>query len=342
MKSDNVLRGLPELYQLYRWANEPSSIYKVSTLCTVECGEELLPVYQFDLGASDVTKPTVIFVGGVHGVERIGTQVLLSFMHTLFERCHWDTSTASLLASINIVFIPLLNPGGMLLKTRANPNGVDLMRNAPLDAKGSVSGLLGGHRISRILPWYRGTQSAGMELESGLLCDVVMKSIGASPFTISVDCHSGFGNRDRIWFPYAYTADPFDDIGAMYSLRQLFRKTHPTYSFYRIEPQAHQYTTHGDLWDYVHLNTMESRAGVYLPLTLEMGSWLWVKKNPSQLFNTLGVFNPVKPHRHERVLRRHQCLFEFLIRASASYKGWLPESEDKQDRVHQAIDHWYK
>lgn len=341
MKSEKVLRGLPELYQLYRWANEPSSIYTVTTLCTVACGEDMLPVYRFDIGANDTAKPTVFFVGGVHGVERIGTQVLLSFMHTLFERCQWDSSMAAILASINVVFIPLVNPGGMLLRTRANPTGVDLMRNAPVDAKGKVSGLLGGHRISRILPWYRGARSAGMELESGVLCEVVKKCVEVSPFTISIDCHSGFGNRDRVWFPYAHTADPFADIGAMFALRQLFRKTHPTYSFYRIEPQANQYTTHGDLWDYVHLNTLASRGGVYLPLTLEMGSWLWVKKNPSQLFNTLGIFNPVKPHRQERVLRRHQCLLEFLMRAASSFKDWLPDSLDKQDWVHQGIEHWY-
>ena len=32
------------------------------------------------------------------------------------------------------------------------------------------------------------------------------------PFSIVVDCHSGFGTRDRVWFPYAHTARPMANV----------------------------------------------------------------------------------------------------------------------------------
>lgn len=324
-----------------RWLEQHDLPARIQTLNAVEVDGDCLPIYSFEMGSSDPKSPTIIFTGGVHGVERIGTQVVLSFMHTLFHRLDWDESMNALLKHVRLIMVPLVNPGGMLKRRRSNPNGVDLMRNAPIDAMGKVPFLLGGHRYGRIFPWYRGKADAPMQVESAALCQLVEQVVHESEFVISLDCHSGFGHQDQVWFPYAYTPDPFDDIGEMFALRLLFRRTHPNYSFYLIEPQSRNYTTHGDLWDYVYRNTLPKRKGTYLPLTLEMGSWLWVKKNPAQIFNALGVFNPVLPHRQERVLRRHQCLMEFLIRATASFKNWLPRSSDRRDWMHQAIEYWY-
>ena len=342
MRSDKVVNSLPELYQLDRWAQAESGFYRVKVLTEIRCRGDSLPVYRFELGSGDPRHPTVVFLGGVHGIERIGTQVLLSYMHTLFQQLQWDDGLNNLLNNLRVVFIPLVNPGGMLLKRRANPNGVDLMRNAPLDGEGKVSFMLGGHRFSRRLPWFRGRSAVVMEPEAEAVRREITAISEQTECLITLDCHSGFGRIDRIWFPFAYTPDPFDNIGDVFALRLLFRRTHPNFSFYRIEPQSHQYTTHGDLWDYLYLSTRARRKGIFLPLTLEMGSWLWVKKNPRQIFGTLGMFNPMMPHRHERVLRRHQTLFDFLLRAANANKNWLPGSEEKREWMNRAIDYWYQ
>jgi hypothetical protein len=76
-----------------------------------------------------------------------------------------------------------------------------------------------------------------------------------------------------------------------------------------------------------------------LPLTLEMGSWNWVRKNPFQLFSSHGLFHPTKPHRVKRVLRSHLILFEFLLQATAAQAHWLP-SVDSRNAV-EANDLWY-
>lgn len=65
-------------------------------------------------------------------------------------------------------------------------------------------------------------------------------------------------------------------------------------------------------------------ASIFLPMTLEMGSWLWIRKNPRQLFTRHGIFNPIKEHRIRRVLRRHATLLEFLTRAAFGAQRWLP------------------
>jgi hypothetical protein len=67
---------------------------------------------------------------------------------------------------------------------------------------------------------------------------------------------------------------------------------------------------------------------VLLPLTLEMGSWTWVRKNPLQAATSLGRFNPVKPHRRRRTLRRHLPLLDFLFRAARSSHLWARFDEE--------------
>jgi len=111
---------------------------------------------------------------------------------------------------------------------------------------------------------------------------------------------------------------------------------------YVFEPQSHQYLTHGDLWDHLHLAAVAASDRVFLPLTLEMGSWLWVKKNPRQLFSRHGIFNPLIEHRQQRVLRRHLALLDFVMRAAVSHRHWLPEGAQREALHQTALDRWYR
>ncbi|MEO7641920.1 MAG: zinc carboxypeptidase, partial [Ramlibacter sp.] len=99
--------------------------------------------------------------------------------------------------------------------------------------------------------------------------------------------------------------------------------------------------THGDLWDHLYLQACREGTGVLLPLTLEMGSWLWVKKNPRQLFSRHGIFNPLIAHRQQRVLRGHLPLLDFAVRAAASWRSWLPEGVERDQHHKAALQRWY-
>ena len=337
-----VSPSLPaELVELQRLVERGGPRVRQRVVCEVAVGEVRLPVPVVTLGSEDPQAPAFGVFGGVHGLERIGAEVALAFLRSLVGRLAWDRLLLHQLETLRVVVMPLVNPGGVWRGTRANPRGVDLMRNAPVEADDRAPFLIGGQRIGPGLPWYRGALGAAMEAESQALCRVVEDELLARPFSLAVDCHSGFGLHDRIWFPYAHTARPIPHLAEMHALNALLDEAH-THHRYVFEPQSRQYLAHGDLWDHLYLRACAQPGRVFLPLTLEMGSWLWVKKNPRQLFSRHGLFNPLIEHRQQRVLRRHVGWLDFLARAASSPQGWLPDGAARIRHETQALERWYR
>jgi hypothetical protein len=311
----------------------------IRAVCDVEAGRSRFPVYVATLGATDPAAPAIGFFGGIHGLERIGTLLLIDFLRTLLYRLEWDELLQAQLAQVRLVFMPIVNPGGMWAMTRSNPNGVDLMRNAPHSAEGRVPFLAGGQRLGPWLPWYRGATGAPMEQEAAALLRVVEEELLSRPLSFALDCHSGYGFRDSVWFPYAKSTKHIAHLPELFVLKAMFERAHPHHG-YSFGPQSMQYLAHGDLWDCAY---DRARApAIFLPLTLELGSWLWIKKNPLQVLRREGIFNPIKAHRIERVLRRHATLLDFLLRAAYCAKRWLPVGEPRQQLMTRAVEHWYR
>lgn len=328
--SVNTLAALDALIQ------EHAERVRCETLLPAAAIGASAPVRALHLGSTAADAPCAIIVGGVHGNERIGVEVVVAFLHSLLTQARWDALMQDLLARIRLVVVPLVNPFGFVHGLRGNAQRIDLMRNAPIDAA-RAHWLLGGQRLSPRLPWYRGTELAP---ESRALVDLVQRESAKSPLTISVDCHSGFGATNRIWFPWAHRCDPIPHLPEIYALRNLFRETFPNHVAYRIEPQCQHYMTHGDLWDYLYAESLERPHGPLLPLTLEMGSWLWVRKNPWQIFSRHGLFNPLVPHRRKRILRQHLVFLNFILSAVANRASWLPEAHQRPAVAASARAHW--
>jgi hypothetical protein len=332
---------LPELAALERIIELGGARLDTRTVCEVSLASGArFPVHAVALGNPSIDVPAVGYFGGVHGLERIGAEVVIAYLHSLVMRLQWDSTLHRQLESVRLVFMPLVNPGGMALGTRANPNGVDLMRNAPVDALEPVPFLVGGQRISAGLPWFRGLKGVPMEPENLAVVEVVEQELLSRRFSLSVDCHSGFGRRDRIWFPYAHTRAPIAHLAELHALKSIFVQSH-SHHRYIIEPQSGQYLAHGDLWDHLYQQACIDPARVFLPLTLEMGSWLWVKKNPRQLFSRHGMFNPLIEHRQQRVLRQHQLLLDFLSRAASGHQLWQPLGDARAPHHARALQDWY-
>jgi hypothetical protein len=313
----------------------PSSIGRREILVEIRHGGEVWPIESIELGSEDPSAPTLLLVAGVHGLERIGVQVVLTYLDSIAKGLEWDTLLASALEQVRLILIPVLNPSGYARFTRSNANGVDLMRNAPVDSPEAAAAwrLYRGHRLSPRLPWYRG--DGPMEAEARALCDFVERKLFGSSFVLSVDVHSGFMGPDRLWFPYAKSQEAISDVAEVTALKRLLDRTQPHHR-YRIEPQSTQYTTHGDLWDYLYDRYRSARPdGLFLPFTLELGASSWLRKNPLQAFRALGLFHPIKPHRVERVLRRHGQLFDFLLRAAHSRRTWSQLSGERRAELSQ-------
>lgn len=283
------------------------------TLAKVEFKNYRYPVISVELGAKGCDVPCVLFVGGVHGVEVIGIQVIMALLESILSRLEWDSQLQLLLTKIKLAFVPIVNPVGLLNGTRCNGQRVDLMRNAPIEAETKVTFLVGGQKLSSHLPWYRGHQ--GVEQETQALIQYVEQLKTNSSSLISLDAHSGFGMTDHIWFPFAGSNRQIQSLGQIHYLEQLYHASYPHHRHYSFSPQSLIYRTHGDIWDY--LATPKNDKS-FLPLTLEMGSWSWVKKNPRQVFNFAGLFNPQKQHRQVRTLRKHTVLMHFLMDLAAS------------------------
>ncbi|MGZ3655866.1 MAG: DUF2817 domain-containing protein [Bdellovibrionota bacterium] len=335
--------SFPELVFLEGLLEDLQGRARIEQVATVKYATETFPIYTVVLGSSKPEAPTLVLTGGVHGNEKIGSQVVLSALETLTELLRWDELTNLALERSRIALMPIVNPVGMYLLRRTNGNGVDLNRNSPVDALSHSYPVVGGQRFSPHIPWYRGREGAPMETEAQALCDFVRREAFPSRAAIALDCHSGYGTVDRLWFPYSHTFDPYPELAEAYALKELLDASYPNH-VYVMEPGAQGYTISGDILDHLYLEHRrtvgESRR--FLPFTLEMGSWLWLKKNPAQLFSSTGLFHPMHLHRHKRILRRHITLLEFLHKAVISPDAWaFLNAADRIDLRKMAMDYWY-
>ena len=87
----------PELDAIRALIRRADGLLRSEVLHEVVLGKERLPLHCLELGTTDPRAPAVGFFGGIHGVERIGAQVLIAFLQTLIERLHWDESLRHML-----------------------------------------------------------------------------------------------------------------------------------------------------------------------------------------------------------------------------------------------------
>ena len=309
----------------------------------MEYHQQRFPIYSVTFGSKDPLAPTLALIGGVHGQEKIGSHVVLSYLESLSELLQWDEMIHKFLEKSRITFLPIANPVGMSMIQRANGNGIDLNRNSPTEAEDGSTFLVGGQRISPHLPWYRGIKGAPLEVETQALAAFIKREVFPSRTSIAVDFHSGYGTMDRFWFLYAKSLKPFPQVAEVFALKNMLDHTYPNH-VYKVEPSASSYTISGDLWDYLYDEHKKSphATNMFMPFTLEMGSWLWLKKNPLQIFSSMGLFHPMHLHRHKRILRRHITLIEFLHRAVISSDRWAHLSrKDKEENHKQALNLWF-
>lgn len=185
------------------------------------------------------------------------------------------------------------------------------MRNSPIGALDKVPMLIGGQLYSNMLLWFRGPRHQPMEKESQFLVDEVLAQAKTFQSLISIDMHSGFRFKDQIWFPLAIRKKPSPRLDLIQVMTDNFKAIYPDH-IYKIEPQSKVYCTDSDIWDYLLHDQIKNSN--FLPLTLEKGSWFWVRKNPLQIFNLEGLFNPFIKQCIKRIFRPHQSCIDFLTR----------------------------
>lgn len=332
---------VPEYLELDKLIVHNADLIKVEQLGHIPIRSIQLPIPLLTLGNPASSQTTLLVTASIHGVERIGTQALLAWLQSIVQRYRWDTLWRSQFESeVAIVILPMVNPAGMYLNQRANGNGVDINRHAPIEAEDPVPFLLGGQRVSPRLPWYRGKKNGSVETEFLILKDVIKKVTQRNKPVLALDIHSGFGFRNQLWIPYAFRRQPISDIPLYMALKILWERNYPNHN-YVFEPQSNAYLSHGDVWDYFHRECQKD-GKLLLPITLEMGSWNWVKKRPIQILSFSGLFHPTVPHRHARVLRQHLGLMDFLLAATRNFDQWKPQGDQWYAMEQVALSMWYQ
>ena len=164
---------LPELIRLEALIEALPGTVKATELARFQSGSATYPSYLIEQAEFDATKPSLLLTGGVHGLERIGSAVLIAFLESLLKRLEWDHGLQHQLTQLNLLLLPMVNPVGMANHSRSNGNGVDLMRNAPVECEDKAAFLVGGQQYSARLPWYRGNP-AQPEAETLVLFELVL------------------------------------------------------------------------------------------------------------------------------------------------------------------------
>ncbi|MCB1177934.1 MAG: carboxypeptidase [Leptospiraceae bacterium] len=269
------------------------------------------PIYGLEIGKpSSFEKNVVGFVAGVHGLETIGIRILFDFLEHLLYPGNKSFLPELHSGKLGIACIPILNPGGVVLKSRANPAGVDLMRNSNVEAEKPVK-FFGGQSFSAKLPYFRGK---AIQPENRVLLNFVKKYFYPLNQNIIpvLDIHSGFGTIDNVWWPYAYTKDKCPD-DSLYSKLSKILKDDCYHLHLKYGPQSEIYTTHGDIWDKIYLEFQEksNNSSKLLPWTLEVGTWSDIKSDPWKIFRKRGIFNPSQMNKHTYIKNYRYFLRDF-------------------------------
>ena len=81
------------------------------------------------ISGSSNCSPKALFVGGIHGNEKVGVYMVLRLIEVLLNGYGDDRRVKNLVDQREIWFIPVLNPDGYVASRRKNARGVDLNRN---------------------------------------------------------------------------------------------------------------------------------------------------------------------------------------------------------------------
>lgn len=271
------------------------------------------PIYLLEIGRKRAFKNHApLIASGVHGLETIGIRIHLDILRSVLNPKSRFYSEDLAGGKLAIYSIPILNPAGVVRLTRANATGVDLNRNSGVTAEKAIP-FFGGHRISSTLPYFRGgTQQRETRALFRFLREDFLRR--RKKIHMALDIHSGYGSQNYLWWPYSFSNKKVFQEEAFESIAAGLRAKHP---LYRIEPMALSYQTHGDLWDYALLDfekRQKEKPGksLFLPFTLEIGTWQELKKSPSRLFTPEKIFNPPKSSRKAYLKEHRQLIWDFL------------------------------
>lgn len=118
-----------ELQQLSEAYPDITCLYSIGQ---TEQGRDIMVLkITTDVGTRELLKPQVKLIGGIHGDEVVGRELLVYLARVFCEQYNHDQVITELIQSIELHILPSLNVDGFVLKTRNNGNDKDLNRSFP-------------------------------------------------------------------------------------------------------------------------------------------------------------------------------------------------------------------
>jgi Zinc carboxypeptidase. len=181
--------------------DQGSASFEIRTVYETTVRGRQFAVHTASIGSTDPLAPAIGFFGGIHGLERIGSQLVLDYMRALLARLEWDELLVRQLQSIRLIFMPIVNPAACGRHAGQSQWSRSDAQCAAECADERVPLLAGGQRVGAWLPWYRGRQGEPMEPEAAALLRVVETEMAGRPLSIALDCHSGTAGAIASGFP---------------------------------------------------------------------------------------------------------------------------------------------
>ena len=85
-----------ELRKLQRFIKNAPSFVRVSELATIHTKKGSLPINSIIIGSEDKSLPTFGLFGGIHGLEKIGSHLVINQLKYLVKQMQWDQSLREL------------------------------------------------------------------------------------------------------------------------------------------------------------------------------------------------------------------------------------------------------
>ena len=207
----------------------------IVTLETIGESCEHRPISAVRVSGTGGNVPKALFVGGIHGNEKVGVYAVLRLLDVLVLGYRNDPQVRSLIDYREAWLVPLVNPDGYVRSRRRNATGVDLNRN--FETAFDRRGLLNRWRA---WPFYSGPFSYS-EPETRALQSLIRRI----DFAVALSFHS-FGGL--ICFPYAHSGRRAGHFALLKTVAEEMRRRQP-FEQYALRQLSWLYSPRGSLED---------------------------------------------------------------------------------------------
>lgn len=259
------------------------------TLCKrIQLGTSVLgrPLWALKISdnvTEDEAEPEFKYVSTMHGIEVTGVEMCMNLIEDILDGYKANVDTMQFLVNNTEIYImPLMNPDGMALQTRANANGIVLSADFPDWTKSDLNSAEGKQpETAAIINW---NHERNFVLSANFHCGAILVNY---PWDSAPGIESG-----------QYAACPDDATFIWLSRGYADRNPEMTIFDNGITNGSDWYSTFGDMqdWNYYYYNDMDvivELSNIGWPYFSDIPR-IWANNRSSMLWYMMAVHKGIK------------------------------------------------